>query len=379
MGPDRPRGSLRQRLYFSRFPPTQEAGGGSRRLLQLLADTDGLGLELVSSPRGLNRLPDESLERIRQTVDRELAAGISEVDDWSSGKRRSTMRLREISRAWASELPGLADLELAVLDDPVYFQPLLDALLPAGVPVVAFSQNMESLAPEQVRAEMQFELLRRETRALASCRLVVTVSREESWLLTNLGIANLCHPYFPVAPLRDRLLAVRRRREMSRKGGFLMLGNAGNLQTVVGMSQVMRHWQREHLADSLGPLQVAGFHLERHFAFGQFGPGIELLGQLGDPELDERLVTARACLCYQENGAGALTRITEMLLAGVPVVANSHAARSHHGAPGLVEFPHLDALAGALSGLERGDPDFPPPVPPDGESLRRAVLACCAF
>jgi len=51
-------------------------------------------------------------------------------------------------------------------------------------------------------------------------------------------------------------------------------------------------------------------------------------------------------ICYQESGAGALTKIREMLLAGVPVLANAHACRSYdeYRGAGLVEFADLGDL-----------------------------------
>jgi hypothetical protein len=54
-----------------------------------------------------------------------------------------------------------------------------------------------------------------------------------------------------------------------------------------------------------------------------------LHGGVDEIKLNELIKSAGAVLVHQKAAVGTLTRIPEMLLAGVPVIANSIAARNH--------------------------------------------------
>lgn len=356
-------------LYFTRFLPTWDLGGGSRRLMQVWAILQDLGCELRTSARGEGLGADRlrRLEKGGNWLQRRR------LRSWAAGRRPAVFRLREISRAWSRDDEIGAGIDLAFLDDPIYFLPLFETLERRGVPIVAVCHNLESLVPSQVEKPYAGELLRQELDVLSRCRLVVTISREESWLLNNTGIANCFFPYYPLPPVLDRLLAVRRlRSQRPGSGGVLLLANAKNPQSGQGARQAIAAWRRLRLAPRFGPLLVAGFHSERIFAPELFDQQVRLLGTLENSRLDELLAQVSACLCHQENGGGALTRITEMLVAGVPVVASAHAARSHHGTPGLIEFNELDELEQALHSL-RGSAGTPPPPAPDPAPLLAAI------
>jgi hypothetical protein len=58
-------------------------------------------------------------------------------------------------------------------------------------------------------------------------------------------------------------------------------------------------------------------------------------------------------VCYQQYGSGALTKIKEMLIAGVPVIANVHSARSYHGYNGVIEFTGFEDIHEAIGRLAR--------------------------
>jgi hypothetical protein len=211
--------------------------------------------------------------------------------------------------------------------------------------------------------------------ALSSCGLVITISREETFLLRNLGIPCLFFPYYPTEAVRSRLLRVRERRRSTTKNGVLLLGSAVNPQNSKGMARVLDFWGKSFLPPESGRLIVAGFGTEASPSLAGRRPGVEFLGSLADADLDDLLSRVRSCLCYQENGSGALTRICEMLIAGVPVLANGHAARSYHHWPGVIEFDGLTGLANAVGRLERETIEARCPTPPDASRLAQEVAA----
>jgi hypothetical protein len=73
-----------------------------------------------------------------------------------------------------------------------------------------------------------------------------------------------------------------------------------------------------------------------------------------------------------------LTKIPELLAAGVPVIINSHAARSHHNLPGILEFATFEQLGQQLETAAQID-RFPQVLsPPDTTSLKKRILELAA-
>jgi hypothetical protein len=366
--------------YFSRFKATLEAGGGCRRMMQILALLRSTYPESrLFTMADKTLLPKRTRLRLRAEFQRAAPSWTARFGmrlwRWSPEHRESVWRLWRHSQAWAKECPGLDSLDLALIDDPVYFQPLFNLLEAARVPVVAVCHNIESLAGEQIQRRYGHSLFRIETDLLARCRCVITISHEEDVLLRNLGVNSVYLPYFPVPAISDRLLAVRARRAGRQGQGVLMLGTAKNKQTRRGMRQAAAYWNDQHLQRVAGPLIMGGFRIEEFIDPSPFGTAVDFRGTLDDTALDGVLAGVRAFLCHQESGSGALTRICEMLLAGVPVLASRHAARSYYNAPGLIEYAGLQDLELALAALERQTSDFPAPSAPELYPVSRALQA----
>ena len=130
------------------------------------------------------------------------------------------------------------------------------------------------------------------------------------------------------------------------------------------MLKVFEEWKRNSLAHLGEKLLVAGYGTDivRESVHGK---GMEFLGSLPKTELDRKLSCVKACLCYQEQGSGALTRIPEMLIAGIPVLANTHAARSYHNLKGITEFSRFVDLPEAIKRAESLERHIAVPSPPD--------------
>jgi hypothetical protein len=67
------------------------------------------------------------------------------------------------------------------------------------------------------------------------------------------------------------------------------------------------------------------------------------------------------------GGAGAVTRIPEALLAGIPVIANRNAARDQPETPGV----HVYEDAAEFAELVRARLPYPPPPPEPVAAQRR--------
>jgi hypothetical protein len=241
-----------------------------------------------------------------------------------------------------------------------------DSLLPnfareAGFRIIALPHNLEALASERAFASDQPALgpdLAAEITRLGETDTVFTIAKEEQWLLQAFGLTAEYLPFYPDENLAAEALAIRERRAASHAtaaGPLLILGSAFNPATRVGMQRQLE-WL-SGAAESRG-IVVAGPETETFFA-SYVSPRVRVLGQVTRDRLVELLNSCAALLIHTERGAGAVTRIPEALLSGIPVIANRNAARDQHGTPGVHVYDDRDEfIALALASLPV------PPAPP---------------
>ena len=362
--------SLNKCFYFSRSKPFIDSGGGGRRRThQVFEALRALGpCEFITAVISDRKTHRKIHSKFRVYCNQHFVTG-GEYKLWSPDRRVALYRLRAIARNWIKKGPNLSECDLAVVEDPIYFKPLVRKLKKLGIPVIASCQNIESLSYGQVSLKNQKEIFASEIDTLALCDLAVTISREDAWLLNCFNIRTFYFPYFPPQTVRDRLLAIRGRRRNHKKKNIILLGNAGNIATRKGMRKAIEYWQANNLESLAGKLLVAGYETDIHFKNIKSYPGIEFLGPLSNNELDKKLAGVKACLCYQEDGGGALTRIGEMLLAGIPVLTNTNSARSYYNLKGVIEFRDLPDLKNALDQADRFNDEIPRPDEPDPAGL----------
>jgi hypothetical protein len=354
-------------FFFSRSKPFIDSGGGGRRRThQVLETLKPLGVfQFVSTVT--------TGKQTLQKINKQAAAG-GEYGLWSEDRRNSLYRLRSIAKEWTKGLIDLSGCDLAVVEDPVYFKPLMIKLKRLGIPIIASCQNIESLSYGEISLSNQKKIFAEEIEILRMSDLAITISTEDSWLLNNFNIKTFYFPYFPPEQVCRRLSAIRAGRQNNKKENIILLGNAGNIATRKSMLKACDYWQRNNLSRQAGKLLTAGYKTDIYLKDIRSYKGIEFLGPLANEELDKKLAAVKACLCFQEEGGGALTRIGEMLLAGIPVLANSSAARSYYNKKGVIEFHDLQNLDKALEQTATITAPVPKPVEPDPAGLISEIL-----
>lgn len=366
-------------IYFSRSLNNPSGHGGDKRTAQVCDILDRtLNYNFFSIcdvpfaiPPRLNELlhnPSGYFQKKRSHFLKQKFTN-EKFDKWSLRFRDHLLYLHLQAKYFIESLDKTP--ELLIVDDPVFVAPIVFYAKARGIPVTAFSQNVETLSREQVEYGSQRELFTYELELLSQCDLVVTISQEESWLLRNFGLDPVYLPYFPVKQVADRCAAVREERKGSTKADFLLMGTVGNLPTLEGMRRVIAAIAGSNILGEYR-LIVAGYGTMQLADFVD-DPRIDVRGDLSDAELDELLTATKGCIVYQENASGALTKIPELLLAGVPVIANSHAARSHHNLPGIFEFDTIVQLADQLQAAALAG-QFPQAlIPPETSSVQKRI------
>ncbi|NVN98367.1 MAG: glycosyltransferase [Geobacteraceae bacterium] len=360
-------------IYFSRYRADQVDNGGARRSAQLRQLLEGYDVAVVSSL--VNKQHENARSPVKRSkilLDQAVRAFVRcRMRKYSEEFGRWLFFSDRRANRWVQALQCRIKPSLVILDDPIFFPSLIRFCTKQGIPVIAHCHNIETLSRGQVSSNYQLELLRYELGLLTQCRGVVTISSEEAFLLRNLGITTGFLPYHPPEPIKQQLLHIRKLRIDTPKRDFLLLGSAGNVPTRKGMMQLLAAWERMGWASG-ERLIVAGYGTEVLREAASI-PGVDFCGDINDDTLAGLLIRIRSGIVYQEEGAGALTRIGEYLLAGVPVVVNNHAARSWHNFLGVIEFKRFDELRNILTGLISIVPEVAIPSSPDSSELHRLL------
>jgi hypothetical protein len=162
------------------------------------------------------------------------------------------------------------------------------------------------------------------------------ISKVETGLVGGLGLKCRYYPYLPVGSIREQMTRVRARRqaEASESGLCVLLGSAGHESVRRSFEWFLQNARSKGLPKGI-KVVVAGQRTERLLDGGSPGPAVELRGWIEARERDALLVRARTLLAPQWTGFGALTRLPEMALAGVPVLTSGHATCALDAPPGV--------------------------------------------
>ena len=207
-------------------------------------------------------------------------------------------------------------------------------------PVIALPHNIESLVSNYTS-----ESFDKEMNVLRQCDAVFAISKEESWLLRLLGINAHYLPYYPPKGAEEFLKSIRAKREtrsLNEVRKYLLLGSATNIPTRQGMQTLIDQIP----SDPEYEFYVAGYGTESLECTGR---NVIFLGPLSNQKLEELLVDIDALLIYQPPTTGSLTRIPEMLIAGIPIFANMDAARNFFDVKDVITYHSIEELFNLLS------------------------------
>lgn len=254
-----------------------------------------------------------------------------------------------------------------------YHYPVVEEAFRRKKKVVAVMHNIESLVPgckspvTQHTAPADFL---NEVALLRRCEVVFMISREETWLMRLYGVNAYYLPYYPAKECREWLLQIRAAREQmtqKSKRTFLVIGSAINAPTASGMQQLA-----DYAAESQQnvELRIGGYGTAQHIHIPNDYKNVVLLGELSQEQLTREMVECNAILINQPPTTGALTRIVEAEIAGVPVVANTDSMRDYFNIPGIYEYRTMDELKDVLS----RDLQMPAiPLRPDSKLFIKAI------
>lgn len=370
-------------VYFSRFVLKNNGHGGNRRVSQILDVIKDYNPRFLSAPQNdcadepLN-LPEVRFGNLRRDglEFKNIVTG-GEYLFWSDNFRNNIVNLRIFAHKWAGIINTQLPVDIAFVDEPLFFAPLVDMLNELNIPVIGLAQNIETLVRGQVEEKYQNELFKKEIEYFKKCALVVTISHEDTVLLNNFGVATFMLPYYPIDEQKELFLKIRQARPMHPdKDEYILLGTAHNIPTLEGMFEITGKWAG---SDELKGkyLHVVGHGTEKigDLLGSCVGENIKIYGSVDEDTLHTLLKQVKGSIIFQSNGTGALTKIAELLIANVPIFANHHAARSYHNIEGITEYLDFSDLINKLFAAEEKDEELniPIPQPPKSDTLLKVI------
>jgi glycosyltransferase involved in cell wall biosynthesis len=210
--------------------------------------------------------------------------------------------------------------------------------------VIALPHNLDCFVLPPSQFHQNFDL---EVQSLAKAEAIFCISREEQWLLKLKGLNADFLPYYPPEQIVERLLDIRSLRKRSSKKNFLILGSAGNIPTFQGMVEQIQ-WLKTVRNVLDFRVDIVGYRTETLQPYCDHEDFV-IHGSVTAEELKDFLIHSAVALVHQTAGVGALTRIPELLIAGVPVIANSNACRSAFDYPGIYCYDTVSELADLMA------------------------------
>lgn len=245
---------------------------------------------------------------------------------------------------------GFGSQDILVLEAQlVCYYPLVAKARRRGAKVIIVPQNLDSLAPGYINpstGENALDWFKWEIVKMKSATAAFCISREEQWLLRLWGIDAYYLPFYPIKKREEELHSIRAERNNASKDIFLVMGSALNSPTRIGMMQLANHLKNNDDWLKSVKIVVVGNGTEKLKEY--FGGKAEVLGTVSDEVMIDLWIRSKACLIHQPPTTGSVTRIVELLIAGIPVIANSNAARSHFGIDGLHVYEDLAEISAGL-------------------------------
>lgn len=266
----------------------------------------------------------------------------------------------EIERIY-SKLDSIKGIKSLVFEFSRYSDnkvPYVASLL--KVPIIGLPHNLESLVPFQKSLHTKkegLEWLNEELNLLKFCNAIFTISREENWLLTLLNYKARYLPYFPTLEVEKYYLDIRSKRDVSEKQFFLLLGTVSNPPTRQAFIDLIEYFN-DNTLDHV--VKICGFETESlKSQIALTNENIELVGSVNQDHLTNLLIHCKGLIINQRPSSGALTKISELQVAGIPTLANALALRSYYNIPGLYSYASLNDLKKLMEADNLYAPDIP--------------------
>ena len=332
-------------IRYTKFPNNPGGDGGCRRSAQIEEYWKGLQVNFIDEKFILPKKYS-----INQAI-KWFFQAIVFITCYVGWKKYP--QLKDKYRAiftYALRLPVIYDKykeqDIIFLWENTHDVPALYLMKAAGAKIIGYPHNLESLVPTQVDTLSHKKApywLYEEIERLKLCDEVYCISKEETWLLQLYGINAKYFPYYPPEVVEQELLNIKERRnaiQSQDNRNYLILGSATNPPTRIGMQKLIDYFGAKK--DLEYTIHIAGYQtdslemMDRIHIINHGTVSVEVLNKL--------LIETDGIIIYQPTTSGALTRIVENRIAGIPIYANFGAARDFYNLADVHIYETLEDL-----------------------------------
>jgi glycosyltransferase involved in cell wall biosynthesis len=371
-------------LFIGQGAADVTAGGGARRTYQLLYELRrAFGPERVAfcTFGDLRTAPASAGEWIGDAA-AHLAVRARKVAENRAHlfyKSGFSALSRKVARAYRARLETLPRLQICIVEDPnlAQLRYINDA---AGIRTIlapwclnALTQYLPPLVRGLNAARARADTLRdraavRAAFAFQGDEVMLHARAERSWMLSqveqgflrSLGLPAEYVPFYPVGDAMTQLQDLRRRRSVATiDPGLFVISGSPIHQNNLALAELLASLDLERL-DAGVRIAVTGFD-RRQIDFSRYASAkVQFLGRLDNAAFGDLLVKACAVLVPQIAGFGCLTRILEMLAAGIPVLADAMTTSATGPMPGAIYVaPGETRWPDAIKAMDGGLKEIP--------------------
>ena len=157
----------------------------------------------------------------------------------------------------------------------------------------------------------------------------------------------------------------------STKKEFLIFGTAGNPPTKLGMIELINELNISETKDYI--FHIAGFGTNKIINTTSYKAKFIFHGEIKTQKLHEIYKSVAAVIINQKPSTGALIKIPELLIAGIPVISNNHAARNYYNYHGVYVYRSFDELHNLMNKIINNEPVFDYKLDVDIDSLKNIL------
>ncbi len=230
-----------------------------------------------------------------------------------------------------------------------------------GCKTIGFPHNLESLVIGQkspVSGVPSPGWFKEELNQLKQCEHIFTISEEENWLLSLYNLNCTYFPYYPPKETEIELLDIRKHRSTQTLEDYYLIFGSFNYGPIKkGLVDLIHYLQHSNIQT---PIKITGYgsDLIKNEFERMLPNNIQILGPSSKAQLHNLLLKCKGVLVNQANSSGALTKLKELQIAGIPVIVNSASARSYRNQNGIFTYHVFDEIEEIIN-KEPGIPDLP--------------------
>lgn len=342
-------------ILFSYSPPAMVGHGGNRRVLQLceVLTQKNIKIDLIERPN-FKKIPlNEHIQQVLSFLFRSNAHGLFLITRLFRFK--ILLRLKEFLAAIICYGYYFNKIDLLVkqghtsllfaADCGWHADVLVHVAKYFGLQLIALPENIPATIPNSksfFSGKSGMSYLAENIDFLKRADVVIVMTEVDRLIYSALGVSNiLVLPYYTPACMHERFkLLLQRRQRTQTNESYLMIGTFSNPATFKGAEEIIQVFKSSKRQITLN---IAGFFSERLNSL-ELTSNIHILGEQSEEQLETLLAETKAVIIHQRFCGGALTKISELLLAGIPLIASRESIRGYEDSDGIMVFSSVDTL-----------------------------------